>query len=100
MNSPGKNTGVGSHPSLQGIFPTQGSNPGLLHCRQIPYHLSLQGNPMRERQGQECLGFGHQQLIFGEQGEQEEEFGSEHKEFHLGHVAFEIPITDERAVRC
>ena len=33
-NSPGKNTGVGSLPLLQGIFPTQESNPGLLHCRQ------------------------------------------------------------------
>ena len=32
-NSPGLNTGVGSHSLLQGIFPTQGSNPGLLHCR-------------------------------------------------------------------
>ena len=40
-NSPGKNTGVGSHSLLQGIFPTQGSKPGLLHCRQIYYHLSL-----------------------------------------------------------
>ena len=30
---------------LQGIFPTQGSNPGLLHCRQILYHLSCQGSP-------------------------------------------------------
>ena len=44
-NSPGKNTGVGSHSFLQGIFPTQGSNPGLLHCRQILYHLSHQGSP-------------------------------------------------------
>ena len=35
MNSPGKNTRVGSHSRLQGIFPTQGLNPGLLHCRQI-----------------------------------------------------------------
>ena len=34
-NFPGKNTGVGSHPLLQGIFPTQGSNLGLLHCMQI-----------------------------------------------------------------
>ena len=33
-NSSGKNTGVGYHSLLQGIFPTQGSNPGLLHCRQ------------------------------------------------------------------
>ena len=30
-------------PSLQGIFPTQGSNPGLQHCRQILYHLTHQG---------------------------------------------------------
>ena len=44
-DSPGKNTGVGCHALLQGIFPTQGSNPGLLHCGQILYHLSLQGNP-------------------------------------------------------
>ena len=36
-NSPGKNTGVDSHPRLQGIFLTQGSNLGLLHCRQILY---------------------------------------------------------------
>ena len=40
-----KNTGVGSHSLLQGIFPTQGSSPGLLHCRQISYHLSHQGSP-------------------------------------------------------
>ena len=37
---PGKNTGVGCHAFLQGIFPTQGSNLGLLHGRQILYHLS------------------------------------------------------------
>ena len=36
---PGKNTGVGCHSLLQRTFPTQGSNPGLLHCRQILYHL-------------------------------------------------------------
>ena len=40
----GKNTGVGSHFFLQGIFLTQGLNPGLLHCRQILYHLSHQGS--------------------------------------------------------
>ena len=39
-NSLGKDTGVGSHALLQGIFPTQGLNPGLLYCRQILYHLS------------------------------------------------------------
>ena len=43
-NSPGKNTGGSSHSILQGIFQTQGSNPGLLYYRQILYHLSLQGN--------------------------------------------------------
>ena len=42
-DSPGKNTGVGCHAVLQGIFPTQGSSPGLPHCRQILYHLSHQG---------------------------------------------------------
>ena len=41
---PGKNTGVGYHFLLQGIFPTQGSNPGLLHCRQTLYRLSHQGS--------------------------------------------------------
>ena len=44
---PGKNTGVGCHFLLQGIFPTQGSNSGLLHCRQILYHLRHQGSPHR-----------------------------------------------------
>ena len=43
-DSPGKNTAAGSHALLQGIFPTQGSNPGLLHCRRILYHLSHQGS--------------------------------------------------------
>ena len=42
---PGKNTGVGCHALLQEIFPTQGSNPGLLHCRRILYCLSHQGSP-------------------------------------------------------
>ena len=37
-DSPGKNTGVGCHFLLQRIFPTQGSNPCLLHCRWILYH--------------------------------------------------------------
>ena len=42
-DSPGKNTGVDCHSLLQGIFPTEGLNPGLLHCRQSLYHLSHQG---------------------------------------------------------
>ena len=44
-DSPGKNTRVGSLSLLQGIFPTQGSNVGLPHCRQILYRLSLKGSP-------------------------------------------------------
>ena len=44
-DSPGKNTDVGFHALLQGIFPSQGSNPGLPLCGQILYHLSYQGSP-------------------------------------------------------
>ena len=44
-NSPGKDTRVGCQFLLQGIFPTEGLNPGLLHCRQILYLLSQQGSP-------------------------------------------------------
>ena len=43
-NSPGQNTGVGNLSLLQGIFPTQGLSPGLLHCRQILYQLSHKGS--------------------------------------------------------
>ena len=41
-DSPGKNTGVGCHTLLQGILPTQGSNPGLLHFRQTLYQVREQ----------------------------------------------------------
>ena len=44
-NSPGQNTGLGSLSFLQRLFPTQGWNPGLPHCRQILYQLSHQGSP-------------------------------------------------------
>ena len=44
-NSPGQNTGVGSLSLLQGIFPTQGWNPGIPHCRRILYQLSHKGSP-------------------------------------------------------
>ena len=43
-NSPGQNTAVGSLSLLQGIFPNQGLNPGLLHCRRILYQLSHKGS--------------------------------------------------------
>ena len=45
-NSSGKNTGMGCHFLLQWIFPTQESNLGLPHCRQILYHLSHQGSSL------------------------------------------------------
>ena len=48
-NSVGKNTGVGCHFLLQGIFPTQGSSLGLPHCRQIIYRLTT-----REASTQMC----------------------------------------------
>ena len=44
-NSPGQNIGVGSLSLLQGIFPNQGSNPGLPHCRRVLYQLSHKGSP-------------------------------------------------------
>ena len=44
-SSPGQNTGVGSLSLLRGIFSSQGSNPGLPHCRQILYQLSHKGSP-------------------------------------------------------
>ena len=47
QNSPGQNTGVGSLSLLQGISPTQGSNPGPLHCRQILYQLGHNGSPRK-----------------------------------------------------
>ena len=45
LDSPAQNTGEGSRFPLQGIFPTQGLNSGLLHCRRILYQLSHQGSP-------------------------------------------------------
>ena len=48
-NSPGQNTGVGSLSPLQGIFPTQGWNPGLPHCRWILCQLSHKGSPQCPR---------------------------------------------------
>ena len=46
-DSPGKNTRVGFYALLLGIFPTQESNSGLLHCRQILYRLSHEGSPSK-----------------------------------------------------
>ena len=55
-DSPGKNTGVGCHAHLQGIFPTQGSNPSLPHCRWILYCLSHRESPfLLQRDKKKCL---------------------------------------------
>ena len=63
-DSPGKNTGVGCHFLLQGIFPTQGSNPGLLHCRQTLYHLSHQGSPiLKKGNAKKCSNYRTTELI-------------------------------------
>ena len=51
-NFPGKSTGVDYHLLLQRIFPTQGLNPGLPHCRQTLYRLSHPGSPWL---GEVCL---------------------------------------------
>ena len=55
-DSPGKNTGVGCHDFLQGIFPTQELNQGLLYCRQILYQLSYQRTPDASRCGSNIGG--------------------------------------------
>ena len=51
---PGNSPGVGCHFLLQGIFLTLELNPGLLHCRQTLYHLSLQGSPIEKRKRDDC----------------------------------------------
>ena len=48
-NFPGKKTGVGCHSLFWVVFLTKGLNPGLLHCRQIFYHLSYQESPKEEK---------------------------------------------------
>ena len=68
-DSPGQNTGVGGLSLLQGIFPTQGSNPGLLHCRQILYQLSHKGSPR-------ILEWGSLSLLQGELPDPGIELGS------------------------
>ena len=57
--SPGKNTGVGCHSHLHGIFVTQGSNPGLSNYRQILYHLSQLGSPMAQEDKIKALSMPH-----------------------------------------
>ena len=53
--SPGKNIGVSCHGLLQGIFSTQGLNPGHLHCSWIRYCLSHQGSPFDSHDNQNTI---------------------------------------------
>ena len=55
-DSPAKNTGVDCHALLQGIFLTQGSNPGLLHCRWILHALSPWGRPLAAVRASSSVG--------------------------------------------
>ena len=54
-HSPGQSTAVGSLSLLQDIFPTQGLNQGLLHCRRILYQLSYQGSPESESESRSVM---------------------------------------------
>ena len=69
-NSPGQNTGAGSLSLLQGIFPTQGSKPGLPYCRRILHQLSHKGSPIKKINcdyfftiRKVCLGRSQQRII-------------------------------------
>ena len=64
-NSPGQNTGVGCHALLQGIFPTQGSNPGLSHCRWILLPAEPTGKPSFAPRETESVKRGPQLLYQG-----------------------------------
>ena len=57
-DSPGKNSGVGCHALIQGIFPTQGSNPVLPHCKQILHQLSHQRTPLYKIRICRCCALG------------------------------------------
>ena len=56
---PGKNTGVGRHFLLQGIFPTHRSNPGLPHCRRIPCYLKR----LQEKREEKGSGYPETNLL-------------------------------------
>ena len=62
-NSPGQNTGLGSLSLLQGIFPTQGSNAGLLHCRWILCQLSHKGSPLHSYLYKTCEIILHTRIL-------------------------------------
>ena len=86
-DSPGKRTGVGRHFHLQGIFPTQRSNPGLPHCRQTLYPLIYQESP--KNTGMDCPAL--LQGIFPTQGSYSDLSHCRQILYHLSHEG--SPIT-------
>ena len=88
-DSPGKNTGVGCHALLQGIFPTQGSNPGLLHWRCIP---SL--GPTEPPEKPKNTRVGSVSLLQGIFQTQESNWVLLHCRWMLYHLSYQGPIQD------
>ena len=80
-DSPGKNTGVGCHALLQGIFPTQGSNPGLPHCRWILLLSEPPGKPKN-------TGVGSLSLLQGIFSTQESNWGLLHYRWILYRLSY------------
>ena len=73
-NSPGQITGMGSRSLLQGTFPTQGSNLGLWHCRQILYQLSHQGSPIFiQKNDEQRKGIESEKTGRGEEGSRQQQ---------------------------
>ena len=72
-NSPDWNTGVGRCSLLQGISPTQESNPALLHCRQILYQVSYLGSPLATKDTKRAQFKGHFIILVNSRGFMEEE---------------------------
>ena len=89
-NSPGQNTGVGSLSLLQGIFPTQGSSPGLLHCRQILHQLSHQGSPRKAEMDQNCKNIYVQIELYVNLSERRERETKENSQDGLSERRFSI----------
>ena len=84
-DSPGKYTKVGCHDLLYGILPTQGSNPGLLHCRRILYQAEPPGKPKN-------TGLGSLSLLQGIFPTQESNQGLLHCRqvlHHMSHIIFD-----------
>ena len=98
-NSPGQNTGMGSLSLLQGIFPNQGLNPGLPHCRQILYQLSHKGSIITDTWLQVFLGiilkddFLFALEIFTFDHQQSERQSTEWEKIFASHIYYKVLIS-------